>query len=170
MAAGNTYEAIATNTLTSTATSVTFSSIPSIYTDLILVVNGALTSGAQDIWLQVNGDTSTNYSRTNLYGTGTVAGSTQLSNQTKYGQDDSAALDAQLSNYSTIVHFMNYSNTTTYKTYIKRANNGASGRGVDASVGLWRSTAAMNSILIYNSGGTNYAVGSTFSLYGIKAA
>jgi hypothetical protein len=39
-----TYTPIASITLGATATSVTFSSIPSTYTDLILVMNGSSTS------------------------------------------------------------------------------------------------------------------------------
>jgi len=62
---------------------------------------------------------------------------------------------------------MNYSNTTTNKTVIGR-HNGAS--GPVASVGLWRNTAAINSIRISNSSAVNFTIGSTFSLYGIKAA
>jgi hypothetical protein len=167
MAAANTYVSIATQTLGSAAASVTFSSIPSTYTDLVLVVNGAIASGAQDIWVQVNGDTGANYSRTNLWGGGTTVGSTRLSAQTKFAMNDAAALDGGYQ-FNAIMQFMNYSNTTTYKTMLERANNAA--RGVDAGVHLWRSTAAINSIYVYNSGATNYVVGSTFSLYGIAAA
>ena len=167
MPAGNTYEPIATTTLGTAASSVTFSSITGTYTDLVLIVNGAIASGAQDIWVQVNGDTGSNYSRTNLYGTGSVAGSTRLTSQTKYAMNDAAALDSTYQ-FNSIMQFMNYSNTTTYKTMLERANNAA--RGVDAGVHLWRSTAAITSILVYNSGGTNYVVGSTFTLYGILAA
>ena len=63
---------------------------------------------------------------------------------------------------------MNYSNTTTFKTILMRANNAA--LGVDAIVGLWRSTAAINEIKVFPTGGANFETGSTFSLYGIKAA
>jgi hypothetical protein len=52
MAAGNTYEAIATQTLGSDAASVTFSSISGAYTDLIMVVN-AITSTASE-YMSIN--------------------------------------------------------------------------------------------------------------------
>ena len=167
MAAGNTYVALATNTLGSATASVTFSSISGAYTDLVLVFNGGIATGAQDIWVQVNGDTGANYSRTNMYGSGTAAGSTRLSAQTKFAMNDAAALDGAYQ-FMSVMQFMNYSNTTTYKTMLERANNAA--RGVDAGVHLWRSTAAINSIYVYNSGATNYVAGSTFTLYGIAAA
>ena len=166
MAAGATYEPIATTTLGSTATSYTFSSIPSTYTDLILVVRAALNS-AGDIYVQFNVDGSSNYSVTTLYGTGTTAASTRFSNQTQaliayYGN-----LTSTLGNTNQIVQIQNYANTTTNKTFISRGNN--AGSGVDANVGLWRSTAAINSIKINNSAST-FSVGSTFTLYGIAAA
>lgn len=167
MAAGATYTQIATTTLGSAQASVTFSSISGTYTDLVLVMNGGISAGAQDIWVQVNGDTGSNYSRTNIYGTGSITGSTRLSNQTKFAMNDAAALDSAYQ-FNSIMHFMNYSNTTTYKTMIERANN--AGRGTDAGVHLWRSTSAINSIYVYNSGATNYLAGSTFTLYGITAA
>jgi hypothetical protein len=62
---------------------------------------------------------------------------------------------------------MNYSNATTYKTMLSRANNGAA--GVDAIANLWRSTAAISSITVKITGG-NMKAGSTFTLYGIAAA
>lgn len=167
MAAGNTYTPIATTTLGSAVASYTFSSIPGTYTDLVLVFNGGIASGAQDIWVQVNGDTGANYSRTNLYGNGTAAGSTRLSAQTKFAMNDAAALDGAYQ-FMSVMQFMNYSNTTTYKTMLERANNAA--RGTDLGVHLWRSTSAITSIYIYNSGATNYVVGTTFTLYGITAA
>jgi hypothetical protein len=63
---------------------------------------------------------------------------------------------------------MNYANTTTYKTVLTRANAAAS--GVDASVGLWGSTAAITSITFDLPLVRTISTGSTFTLYGIKAA
>jgi len=66
---------------------------------------------------------------------------------------------------------MNYSNTTTYKTLLTRANQASN--GVDACVGLWRSTAAINAVSIATTaygGSSSVQTGSIFTLYGIKAA
>ena len=64
---------------------------------------------------------------------------------------------------------MNYANTTTYKTVLSRdALNNASDGAVEAFVGLWRSTSAINTIQIKPDSG-NFNTG-TFSLYGILAA
>jgi hypothetical protein len=68
-----------------------------------------------------------------------------------------------------IINIQNYSNTTTYKTALLRSNL-ATGTypGVDAFVGLWRSTSAITSITILPAS-NNLLSGSTFTLYGIKA-
>jgi hypothetical protein len=66
MAAGATYTPLATNTLGSATSSVTFNSL-SGYTDLVLVFKTKLTTSAA-IKVQYNADTGNNYSYTRLYG------------------------------------------------------------------------------------------------------
>ena len=160
-----TYTPIATTTLGSAQTSVTFSSIPATYTDLILVYSG--TNSAQDVYVQVNGDTGTNYSTTILTGNGTTASSLRYSSATKFNVDSNGIPGSTTPNTS-LIHFMNYSNTTTYKTILVRTSNAT--YGTDAVVGLWRSTSAINQISLSNASSYNWSSGSTFSLYGIKAA
>jgi len=169
MAAGSTYTPIATTTLTATAGIITFSSIPSIYTDLILIVQGKF-DVAGDLRYRLNNDTSTNYSFTILYGTGSSNGSARSSSVSSGIGDSYGNIDTTLGNSVQILQFLNYSNTTTYKTSLVRSNN-ASG-GVDALVNLWRSTSAINQIdLAKNSSmsGT-WQIGSIVTLYGIAAA
>jgi hypothetical protein len=80
MPAGNTYESIATQTLGSSSGSITFSSIPSTYTDLVIVFSGT-TAALVAVDIQFNGDTSTNYSRTIISGNGSTASSDREVNQ-----------------------------------------------------------------------------------------
>ena len=165
MPAGSTYTPLASTTLGSAASQVTFSSIASTYTDLLIVMNGQIASGGQDnILFQYNGDTSSNYSGTSLYGTGSAAGSDRASNSTGYiaGRISSAA------NSTSIFQVQNYSNSTTFKTSLARGN--APDQIVMAFVGLWRSTAAINSIRLYTASAVNFNAGSTFTLYGIAGA
>jgi hypothetical protein len=166
MPAGNTYEAIATQTLGSAAASVTFSSIPSTFTDLVFVVNAMGASASQYQRLQVNGDTGSNYSRTGLAATGSSVYSYRDTNLTTFAFVGQSTLSTTPSN-TAIVNLQNYSNTTTYKTFLARIGNAVDGSEV--TVGLWRSTAAINSVVFSPNTG-NYSTGSTFSLYGIKAA
>ena len=163
----STYEKIATNTLGSAAPTVTFSSIAGTYTDLFLVMQTSVASGTLQNLMRVNGDTGSNYSTTYLSGNGSSAVSVRGSNVTyaELGYND---YNTTAIGQMTIVNLMNYSNTTTNKTFLVRGSN--ANNGVSATVSLWRSTAAITSITITNSSAVNYAVGSTFTLYGIKAA
>jgi hypothetical protein len=162
MAAGATYEPIATTTISGTSTnSYTFSSIPSTYTDLVLVVSGSTVS-TNGVLSQVNGDTGTNYSATFLYGDGSSAASIRNSNEVSLS---TGYFDT--SNSNMIIHYMNYKNTTTYKTVLSRSN--ASGSFLGARASLWRNTAAITSIKIFGSG-TNLGDATTLTLYGIAAA
>jgi hypothetical protein len=169
VAAGNTYVAIATQTLGSATASVTFSSISGSYTDLVLVVSGQFTAtGNQYVAVQVgNGsvDTGNNYSDTQLIGTGTSAISGRDSNLSGVLLATFASTSSSIG--TAIFNLMNYSNTTTYKTILGRGSD-TNGWSI-AGVGLWRSTSAINTIKVYVTG-TTFVTGSTFSLYGIAAA
>lgn len=156
-----TYIPIATQTLGSATATVTFSGIPGTYTDLRIVYASTASSDAGN-YLRFNSDSGSNYSRTNLYGNGSAAGSDRQSNVTGiYGPFTMS------SNVTTnLIDVINYSNTTTNKTVLVRA--GAANNSTLATVGLWRSTSAITSIVI-TCDGANFVSGSTFTLYGIKA-
>jgi len=162
-----TYTPIASQIITSATGTVTLSSIPGTYTDLVLVISATATTGADDLLIQFNGDTASNYSNTVLTGNGSSATSIRGSNQTAILLDYNGVLNTTINNR--IVHIMNYANTTTFKTVLIRANN--SSTGLDAIVGLWRKTPeAITSITVKNTGtSSNFTVGSTLTLYGIKA-
>jgi hypothetical protein len=157
-----TYEAIATTTLASPALTTTFSSIPSTYTDLIMVANLSASSVTYS-GIRFNGDTGSNYSLTDLYGTGSGVVSSRQANITGGGSGDTSGTGTVL-----IYQIMNYSNTTTFQTVLSR--NGSSSTNVVLGATLWRNTAAINSVTIYTGSGNNWNTGSTFTLYGIKAA
>jgi hypothetical protein len=163
MAAGATYTPIATTTLGSAIGTVSFASIPSTYTDLVLVCS-ILGGDAARIY-NLNGDTASNYSYTFMRGDGSTATS---------GRDTAAKMffafcDSANPTQPTvaIANFQNYANTTTYKTLLMRGS--AVGKWVSASVGLWRNTAAISSFTIISDSDT-FKTGSTFTLYGIVAA
>jgi hypothetical protein len=160
-----TYEPIATQTLVSSSSTITFSSIPSTYTDLILVINGQ-GSVRVDANVRVgNGsvDTGTNYSRTGLSGNGTAASSYRVASETSWVVDSVADSGGCLAT----LQIMNYANTTTNKSALARI--AATISYSRAVAYLWRSTAAINIITITAPSST-YLAGSVFTLYGIKAA
>lgn len=166
MAAGATYTPIATTTLSSAQSSVTFSSISGSYTDLIIILNVAVASGNPSVSCQFNSDTGTNYSYTRLTGNGTSAASARNTNS-NYMYFLSLGGATTTFETNAIGHINNYSNTTTYKTMLTRGNQPSG--STEAIVNLWRSTSAITSLTIA-AGGINFSIGSTFTLYGIKAA
>lgn len=175
MPAGNTYEAIATTTLSSGATSVSFTSIPSTYTDLYIVGQCGVSNNDYLTFRVGNSsvDTGSNYSHTFLEGNGSSASSGRQSNISKIYIGSTTSIMNNSLNYSFYINLMNYSNTTTNKTFLNRiANNNSSFPGTTANVGLWRSTSAINIITIApdTNDGRTLIAGSTFSLYGIASA
>ena len=164
-----TYALIESQVLGSTASSVTFSSIPTTYTDLILIVSAGASSFGNDLAIRVgNGsvDSGSNYSNTILTGNGSTATSVRNTNQTSIFPGYYGGPTTTLGNTNQIIHFMDYANTTTHKTTLSRSNSASN--GVDANVNLWRSTVAINTIevrIVSN----NITTGSTLRLYGIQA-
>lgn len=165
-----TYESIATTTATTASPAVTFSSIPQTFTDLILVVsiraNSTPTSFGTGI--RFNSDTGSNYSRTVLYGSGSSAVSFRDTSQTRIFYSAGSTTASQFNLIR--LNIQDYSNTTTYKTIVGRNDDLSDVTSVSAS--LWRSTSAITSITVtpFDDNSTGFATGSSFTLYGIKAA
>lgn len=168
-----TYTPIATTTLSSSVTTVTFSSISSAYTDLILIANVGSSDSAQVFSCRLNSDTGSNYSLTQLLGTGAGTGnSSRDTNQPKMNISKGVGMGTTNGAMIVISNFLNYSDTTTYKTVLSRvAEVDATYPGTEATIGMWRNTAAITSIeLSSNSGVATFNIGSTFTLYGILKA
>lgn len=157
---------IATITLTASAGSVTFSSIPQTYTDLVLIANPCSTGTAQpDVYMQVNGS-STSYSRTRAGGNGSTVFSTNITGE---GFWVLGPMEQAVGSTTNICNLMNYSNTTTYKVMLNRSTDAAI--ATQAMIQLWSNTSAISSIYLYPEPSKgSFAAGSTFTLYGIKAA
>jgi hypothetical protein len=166
MAAANTYTPIATATLSSNGY-FTFSSIPSTYTDLVLVLNAGFTLTTASVIIQFNGDGGSNYSQTWMRGTGSATASGRVSNGTFVYLDYSGGSVASTINRVYTANIINYANTNVYKNLIFSAGSATDWR--EQHLGSWRSTAAINSIVVSTNGGSIVA-GSTLSLYGILAA
>ena len=165
-----TYEPIATTTLGSNSATVDFTNISTNYTDLILIGNFTTNQSAPFRLLVGNGsiDTGSNYSMTQMAGTGTVTESTRSSGAAFIASGYINGAGRSIWQ----MHFQNYSNTTTNKTVLIRYSTDVAGsQAANARVGLWRSTSAINYIrLETNASPQVFESGSTFTLYGIKAA
>ena len=156
----STYTPIASQTLGSAAATVTFSSIPQGYTDLVVVINGATTADTS-AFIRFNSDSSSLYSYTEMNGNGSSATSSRASSSTSsfFGNPrTSYQFQANLS-------INNYSNSTTFKNYLSRSGNASN--WTFAVTGLYRSTSAITSVS-FIADGTTWTSGSTFSIYGIQ--
>lgn len=166
-----TYEPIATTTLNATQTTVTLSSIPNTYTDLVIVCSPLGSAGNYDFRFRFNSDSGSNYSwgafmfnadnSSNPYGTqGTNASAIITQTNISTGTDA----------FPIIINVHNYANTSVYKSTISRVARG--NYATSQVVGMWRSTAAINSVSfsLIGGGSADLVANSTFTVYGIKAA
>jgi len=167
----NTYTLIASNTLSSSAASVTFSAIPNTYTDLVLRVSSRNndTGTSEGFLTQFNSDTSTNYSWRALLVGGGAPGSQGYSNQADI-ENRQAGNGATSNTFSSMeIYIPSYTasqNKPVSSYYVIEKNVTDAYIGVEA--GLWRNTAAISSIKLFNNGSIVFASGSSFFLYGIK--
>lgn len=159
-----TYKAISTQTLTSDVSSVTFSSIPQTFTDLVLVISATTSVTDRTIRFRCNGDTTTNYSSQNMlaYSVGAIA--QNVSNSTSgYLSSSSDISTPQVY----ISHWNNYSNATTEKQ-ILWTNCGMGEQIASAGVSLWKiSPVAITTILLFPNTG-DFETDSIFTLFGIE--
>jgi hypothetical protein len=160
-----TYTALANTTLGSSTSSVTFSSIPSTYKDLVLVVN-VVGSASAGFYVQFNGDGGLSYVYNYILGTGSTAfADVQLSGPS----------EARFGNLTTglgthIMNIMDYSATDKHKIAFSRSGavDGTGTVGTWMFVNRWTSTTAITSLRVFPVG-ANMNSGATLSLYGIAA-
>lgn len=152
-----TYDPIASTTLSSSASSVTFSSLDTIaagYRDLIIV--GRFESAGANTLCRINSDTGNNYNHVLMFAAPS-AGSYTQSSADRFVLDFGASM--------LIMQVFDFAQTDKHKSILARSDYPASATG--AASCRWASTSAVTSIQLYV-GGT-FAAGSTFSLYGIVA-
>jgi hypothetical protein len=156
-----TYTALANITLGSSAATVTFGSIPATYRDLIVVINFGTTASVGDVGIRFNGDTGTNYTYVEAFGSGSSTGSSAGSRSYNV-----IGYLTSVTRIATIAQIMDYSATDKHKTTLTRENDAAGTLRMLAT--RWANTAAVTSLSIITQTNT-FATGSTFSLYGVIA-
>jgi hypothetical protein len=169
-----TYELIASNTLGSAAASVTFSSIPATYTDLIVRVSarGLRNGNSQVIWMRYNGATNTVYSSTWIRGAGSAGA---ISSTTGANSDiiDLGVMPAVSDTANTFnnleIYIPNYGSSTNKPiSSFNVSENNNSVAFLSATASLGRNTNPVSSITFLDNG-FNFVAGSSFFLYGIKS-
>lgn len=169
----STYELISSNVLSTATASVTFSALPTTFTDLVLraSVRGNDTGYQSPFRLKINTDTGTNYSRTRLYGIGSSAVSNRASNEADnidvsfFNQSGSTSdtftnIEVYVPNYlSTVAKPISGNGVVE--------NNSSTDWIVSAHAVLYRGTSAITSLEFFTNAGS-FVSGSSFYLYGIK--
>jgi len=172
----STYTLISSNVLSSSAASVTFSSIPSTYTDLVLRISarndGAATT--DNAKLQFNGDTSSaNYSWNYLRGNGSTASAAITSTgvigyfQLNWFSNGAASVATNtFTNNELYIPSYTASQKKQFSWFNAQEDNSSTANLWGYAL-LYHSTTAISSITITGSS-YNFVSGSSFYLYGIK--
>jgi hypothetical protein len=158
----STYTPIASVTLSSAQASVTFSSIPQTYTDLVLVVNGSTATSTGNMGLRFNSNASNIYGQVRILGDGTSPSTERQSTQSSAGIGDWGTDTSNL-----VINIRNYTNTAINKAVISRSNTLGF---VSAYASLWSNTSAITSVTVLKEDGNNLTSGTTVNLYGIANA
>jgi len=168
----STYTLISSQVLASSAATVTFSSIPATYTDLVLQVSARGTEAATFgvSYITLNG-LSAGFSLTEIRGDGATAISGNNASTTRWADAYLPDANATTNTFGSFeLYFPNYANTSSYKPasnfWVSETN--ATTAYMGASAYLFNNTAAITSITFAIYTATSYATGSSFYLYGIK--
>ena len=168
------FESIATVTLGSSSSTISFSSIPSTYKSLQIrgISRDTYTGAGVDVeyYIRPNGDATNAYAIHYLYGNGSTAAAAGAANSTGGGIVWGSAGGVNAANIfgASIVDIVDYASTSKNKTIRALGGTDANGSGqIALSSALWINTSAISSITLA-AGTTAFAAGSTFALYGIK--
>ena len=170
----STYTLIQSQTLASSAASVTFSSIPATYTDLVLRVSARDTSAGTVAWIQGNWNTSASgYSETYLEGNGSAAATGRVYTQAAWGASGWISSDASGNTANTFgsteIYIPNYTVAAAKPQSVfsvQESNSASTGVYISTMAMLWNNTATISSMLIQAAG--TFDIGSSFYLYGIS--
>jgi hypothetical protein len=168
--APNVASRLAESVLGSAAASITFSSIPSTYRHLRLVlsVRGDTAATQIVVYMRINSDATSNYQYQSMEGNGASFGGGRVTTQTEATVMTAPAATALASLFAAgDIVLPAYKATDKYKSWVSSHAGTNTTSGVMASVytGYWASTVAVTAITLFPSAG-NFATGTTVTLYG----
>ena len=162
---------IESKTLGTAQANIEFTSIPSTFTDLVVLISARNSqTDPADIYAQFNADNGTNYSFRRLFGTGSATASdSAASSATAFRIGRSIGSSYTSNTFSNCSFYIpNYTGSTAKSgssDQVEENNATTSLQLITAC--LWSGTAAITSIKLQNLGGSDFAIGTTMSLYGI---
>ena len=169
-------ELIEAKTLASNTATITFSSIPQTYTDIVLrystrstVADGSAPSQNQAI--RFNSDTGANYKLILLAGsTPSTAESAITTTGTSIFWNYATSPNATANTFSNgEIYIPNYTSSNYKSASIDGVTeNNSTTSNVNLTAALWNNTDAINTITITDTNSGSFVTNSTFYLYGIK--
>jgi hypothetical protein len=166
----STYTLISSNVLASSAASVTFSAIPSTYTDFEILVSARNTdTGTTYLDLTINSDGATNYSGTRLEGNGATVGSNRYSSAVKINTFRiSCSTDTANTFSGGSIYIPNYTTTAAKPiSMISHEETNSTTAYINAQAALYRGSSAITSFTLTSAIGS-FVANSSFYLYGIS--
>lgn len=164
------YTALANITLSTTASSVNFGSIPSTYRDLYLVMSGTV-SGVGGLRFRVNSDSGASYAYVEMRGN--KSGGTDAARST-YGTSQISVIATESSlntgsRFETHLELLEYKATDKDKPFLSLTSytDDAANTVIEQTGAKWGGASAITSLSVFMSSST-FAAGTTMCLYGVK--
>ncbi|CAB4178233.1 hypothetical protein UFOVP1462_49 [uncultured Caudovirales phage] len=167
--ANETYTLIQRTVLNASAASITLSSIPQTFTDLVIKISGRTTYASpygEGIYISFNG-LNTNMARRRLYGLATGSGGSDNA-ANSYAAYTSAASQSANAFGNSELYITNYTSSGYKLSYLDGgAENNAATAGLLLNANTWSATAAISSITLTPETGSNFVQYTSVSLYGV---
>jgi hypothetical protein len=172
------YDSLASVTLSASASSVTFTGVPSGYKHLQIrgIAQSNRATYPDSLQMQLNGDTGANYSNHYLFGNGSSLTAVGYASQNQINTSSTVPSNSYTTSMfgASVIDILDYNNTNKYKTVrlLSGADtNGTAGGGYYPTIGLysgvWLNTNAITSITLLM-GSSSFTQYSSFALYGVK--
>lgn len=171
--ATSTYDFISGTLLGSSTNLVTFTSIPSTYTDLVITIGTMVSSSTNSAMVMYfNNDTSSSYNYIGWNANGSPSGQASYAGTQSLGNTGPANkinVNSTSSTYSAQynIRIARYADTTVYKTSLCTMGSGQV--GIEYFTNTWRSTSAINRVDFQLQSGYTMGSGTRITLWGIKA-
>jgi hypothetical protein len=151
------------------ASSITFTGIPQIYKHLQIRGTTPFQGFVNGVYARINGDSGTNYTFHQIYGTGSTSGA----NYSLSGDAANISTSSGASGYNSVsvTDILDYTNTNKYKTFRNLTGhdtNGVGGSVISLRSALWLNTAAITSLTIFFDNSKDFVQYTSFALYGIQ--
>lgn len=149
------------------ASAINFNNIPQNYTDLVVKcsLRDNFASASVNAGIQLNG-TATNFTGRAVFGTGTTANSTTVTNSYLYTVGTSGTANTFASNEFYIPNYTSSNFKSISSDAVAESNTATVYMQMVA--GLWSNVSAINQITVYPLNATLFTQYSTATLYGVR--